>query len=296
MAARVKHDRLAAKLLQNGNRFGRQHVVFQARHSYPAYVVKYSLKPDAKLPVVKVQSSPHSISVTVGDGPVYKSKPRQLSHSFFFVSVNVSTLDHGRATTFDIREIESVAGSMEAYLASLTPNEIVVVAAPKLPLQTKGSPIMIDVLRSLRSIGGSLHVLDCPYVLVGATQPHLLDGLVHEDHQPTEAAIEVDLRVIRQNRDTPTTTISQSHSVTDADMTPVRWQQQDKRNPNGVAWEELRKVGPRLTAAYQTNDEHVVINGHTVDLVKMKVRGGPKIRCLNHKGETLAPLTHIIRK
>ena len=294
MAARVKNDRLAKKLLQNGNRFGRQHVVFQARHSYPAYVVKYSLDDaTAKLSVVKVQSSAQSISVTVAGKTVYKANPRELKHSFVFVSVHVSTLNHGKATIFDIRDVKSVAESMTAYLASLTPNEIVVVAAPKLPLQGKVSPIMVDVLRSLHSIGGSLHFLECPYVLVGSKQPYLLTGLVHEDHQPTEAAIEVDLRVIRYNLKSPIIPIAQRHSVTDADMTPVRWQQQDKRNPNGVAWEELRVVGPQLSAAYQTNDEHVVINGHTVDLVKMKVLGGPKIRCLNLKGETLAPLTRI---
>ena len=115
------------------------------------------------------------------------------------------------------------------------------------------------------------------------------------DHQPTEAAVEVDVRVIRHNRDSPIIPIAQHHSVMDADMIPVRWQQQDKRNPNGVAWGELREVGPQLTTAYQANDQHVVINGHTVDLMKMKIRGGPKIRCLNLKGETLAPLTHTIK-
>ena len=73
-------------------------------------------------------------------------------------------------------------------------------------------------------------------------------------------------------------------------------QQQNKSDSHGVAWEDFLKVGPQLTAAYQEKKLHVVINGHTVDLVKMKVRGGPKIRCLNSKGQTLAPLTHPTQK
>ena len=296
-AATVKHDRLAKKILQNGNRFGRQYVVFQARHAYPAYVVKYSLVPDdaiTELPVVKVKSSPHWIHVTVADKSVYRDNPRALKHSFLLTKINFETLDVAEVTL--LPAIKSVAETMSDYFSSLALDEVVVVAAAKLPVRSQLSPVMTDVLRSLRSVGGSLHVMDGPYVLVGAKQPHLLTGLVHEDHQPTEAGVEVDLRVIRHNRDTPAAIISQSHSVTKEDMKPVRWQQQDKRNPNGVAWEDLREVGPKLTAAYQKEEEHVVINGHTVDLVKMKVRGGPKIRCLNLKGETLAPVARIINK
>ena len=290
MAAKVKKDRLAAKLLQHGNRFGRQHVVFQARHSYPAYVVKYTLNPDVKLSVVKVKISAQSISVTVAGESVYKVNPRDMQQSIFFVKINFVTSKYEKGIVLDLLEVESVEESMAAYLASLTPDEIVVVTSPNLSLPSKLSPVMVNVLRTLRTIGGSLHVLDCPYALVGCNQPHLLTGLVHEDHQQPEAVVEVDLRVIRYNRDTPTANISQLHSVTYGEMIPARWQQQDKRHPNGVTWEELRNVGSQLTAAYQANRTHVVINGHTVDLSKMKVQGGPKIRCLNHKGETLPSL------
>ena len=291
LAARAKQDRLAKRLLQNGNRFGRQHVVFQARHAYPAYVVKYSLKPEgaiAKLPVVRVQSSVQCISVTVAGKNLYSAKPREMEHSLVLVKMNYNTLAYGKESVFKLHQAE--AGSVTTYLSSLTPDEIVVVAAPKLSVRTRFSPIMADVLRSLRSIGGSLHFLDCPYVLVGAKQPHLLTGLVHEDHQSTKAAVEVDLRVIRYNRDTPIAPIAQSHSDPLSDMNPVRWQQ-GKRNSHGVVWEDFRQVGPQLTAAYQAKDVHVVINGLTVDLPKMKVRGGPMIRCLNSQGEILAPIT-----
>ena len=102
--------------------------------------------------------------------------------------------------------------------------------------------------------------------------------------------MEVDLRVIRHNRDRPIAPVAQSHSDPFADMTPVRWQQ-GKRNRHGVAWEDLQQVGPQLTAAYQAKEVHVAINGHTVNLAKMKVGGGPMIRCLNSRGEILAPLT-----
>ena len=291
MAAKAK-DPLAKRLLQNGNRFGRQHVVFQARHSYPAYVVKYRLEPDdaiAKLPVVKVQSSPKWVSVTVAGEIVYRANPRELKHSLLLVKVNFNNRKSDKVTLFEIHQAE--AGSMTDYLSSLTLEEVVVVAAAKLPARNRLSPVMTDMLRSLRSIGGTLHFLECPYVLVGAKQPHLLAGLVHEDHQPTKAAVEVDLRVIRYNRDRPIAPIAQNHSDPHADMTPVRWQQA-KRNRHGVVWEDLLKVGPQLTAAYQMKKVQVVINGHTVDLSKMKLKGGCRIRCLNLKGEILAPLIH----
>ena len=292
--ATVKQDRLARKLLQNGNRFGRQHVIFQARHAYPAYVVKYTLVPDdavSKLPVVKVQSSPRCISVTVAGESVYRANPHALKHSLLLVKINFVSLNHGKATIFDIHEVQSVTESMTDYLSSLTLDEIVVVAVARLPLRSEVSPVMVDVLRSLRSIGGSLYALEGPYVLVGAKQPHLLNGLVHEDQQPIKAAVEVDLRVIRYNRDRPIAPIAQNNSETDDDMTPVRWQQEDKSNKHGVTWKDLLEVGPHLTAAYQRKEVCVVINGYTVNLVKMKVRGGSKIRCLNSKGQILSALS-----
>ena len=295
-AATVKHDRLAKKILQNGNRFGRQHVVFQARHAYPAYVVKYSLVPDnaiAKLPVVKVQSSPKCFHVTVAGKPVYRDNPRILKHSFLLAKINVVTLDVTEVTLFP--EVKSVAESMSNYFSSLKPDEVVVVAAAKLPAQSQVSPVMTDVMRSLRSVGGSLHFLNYPYVLVGTKQPHLLTGLVHEDHQPTKAAVEVDLRVIRYNLKRPITPVVQSSSDTEADMIPVRWQKQDTSNAHGVMWEDFQQVGPQLTAAYQAKEANAVVNGHTVDLMKMKVKGGPKIRCLNSKGQTLASLSYFIK-
>merc|ERR1719174_347433 len=185
---------------------------------------------------------------------------------------------------------------MSNYFLSLKPDEIVVVAVSKLPARSQVSPIMTDVMRSLRSVGGSLHFLNHPYVLVGTKQPYLLTGLVHEDHQPTKSAVEVDLRVIRYNLKRPITPIAQNNSDTDADMIPVRWQQQDTSNAHGVMWEDFQQVGPQLTAEYQAKKANVVVNGHTVDLMKMKVRGGPKIRCLNSKGQTLPPLSYSIKK
>merc|ERR1719331_3136838 len=95
---------------------------------------------------------------------------------------------------------------------------------------------MIGMLRSLRSIGGSAHFLECPYALVAVKQPHLLTGLVHEDHQPAKAAVEVDVRVIQYNRDRSTARIARSHSDTDADMTPVRWQEQGKHTVTPMVW------------------------------------------------------------
>ena len=171
-----------------------------------------------------------------------------------------------------------------------------VVAVAKRPVRSQLSSNMTGVLRSLRSVGGTLHVLDCPYVLVGAKRPILLNGLVHENHHPHKAAVEVDLRVIRHNRDTPIARMTEGYSDTDEDMTPARWQQQGKRNPHGVVWKDLRGCGPKLTAAYQSNEVQVVVGKNTVDLVKMKVRGGPKVRRLNWKGETLAPLNDITKK
>merc|ERR1712151_76850 len=91
---------------------------------------------------------------------------------------------------------------MGTFLANLDKDKIVVVVATNRSIPNKWSPTVVDVLRSLRSVGGSLHVLDCPYVLVGAAHPYLLNGLVHEDHQPGKAAVAVDVRVIRHNRDT----------------------------------------------------------------------------------------------
>ena len=80
--------------------------------------------------------------------------------------------------------------------------EIVAVATSNLSIPSKRFPDVVDVLRSLRSIGGSAHALDCPYVLVGAKHPCLLNGMAHEDHQSGKAAVAVDMRVIRHNRDT----------------------------------------------------------------------------------------------
>ena len=72
-------------------------------------------------------------------------------------------------------------------------------------------------------------------------------------------------------------------------MVPVRWQQ-GKRSAHGLVWEDLIKIGPQLTAAYQAKNIHVAIDAHTLNLAKMQVKGGPKIRCLNSQGEVLAPL------
>ena len=203
-AAAVMKDPLAQMLLQNGDRFGRQHVVYQSKRAYPAYLVSYRMVPDttaATVPVVKVKSSMRCISVTVGDDCVYKGSPQASEHVFVLVAINITTLKAGNVALFNISNASGTE-SMMKFIAALEKDEIVAVAASNLSIPSKRSPDVVDVLRSLRSIGGSAHALDCPYVLVGAKHPCLLNGMAHEDHQSGKAAVAVDMRVIRHNRDT----------------------------------------------------------------------------------------------
>ena len=279
-------------LLQNGNRFGRQHVVFRFKHAYPAYVVQYRMLPDAtadSLPVLRVLSSTRCISVTLGDQCLYKVNSRASKHAFVLVVVNLDTLKVVRENLFNIHTAAS-AKAMMTFLTTLGKDEIVVVAATNHSLPKQWSPVVVDVLRSLRSVGGSLHVLDRPYVLVGAAHPCLLNGLVHEDHQLGKAAVTVDVRVIRYNRDTAAFNLPRYSNTSGDDMRPVRWQHQ-KNSRHGAMWQDLQLWSSQLTAAYQAGQVQVVIDGRTVDLVKMKMRS-VNIRCLNWKGETLAPLSH----
>ena len=289
-AATVQKDRLAQVLLQNGKRFGRQHVVYQSKHAYPAYVVKYRMVTDATaatLPVVRAQCSAKCISVSVGNACVYKANPRVSEHAIVLVAVNFDTLVSAKATLFNIHDV-AAAKAMITFLTNLGKDEIIVVAATNRSIPSKWSPVVVDVLRSLRSVGGSLHVLDCPYVLVGAAHPYVLNGLVHEDHQPGKAAVVVDARVIQHNRNTVTPNSRRSTGTSSDDMIPVRWQRQNNSR-HGPMWKDLRGWSSQLTAAYQAGQGQVVIGGCTADLIHMKVRS-VKIRCLNWKGETLAPL------
>ena len=172
--------------------------------------------------------------------------------------------------------------------------EIVAVATSNLSIPSKRFPDVVDVLRSLRSIGGSAHALDCPYVLVGAKHPCLLNGMAHEDHQSGKAAVAVDMRVIQHNRDTAAFNVRGSSNRSGDDMVPVRWQRQSKRNTHAASWQDLRLWASRLTTAYEAGRVQVVIDGRVVDLVKMEVQGF-KIRCLNWRGETLVPLYNSTR-
>ena len=284
--AALKNDGLAKALLQNGNRFGRQHVVFQSNQAYPAYVVRYRMLPaTAAVHAVRVMSSTSRISVAVGNRCVYQDTP---GHSFVVVVVNITTRQNEQATLFNIHEATR-ADAMIDVMSRLSEDEIVVVACGKRSIPRKWSAKVATVLQSLRSVGGSMHALNSPYVLVGAKQPHLLNGLVHEDHQRGKAAVSVDVRVIRHNRDSvaPTPQRHDAEQATD-DMIPVYWQQQCNTK-HGVVWKDVCLRSSELTAAYQSKTLQTKIDGQTVDLVNMKVRG-VNIRCLNWKGETLPPL------
>lgn len=286
----MKKDRLAQMLLQNGHRLGRQHVIYQSKRAYPAYVVTYRMVPDATattLPVVKVQSSTRCISVSVGDDCVYKAKPRASEHAFVLVTININTLKAASAALFNIHHGGDAKALME-FIAALSEDDIVVVAATNRSIPSKWSPVVVDVLRSLRRVGGSLHALDCAYVLVGAKHPYLFNGLAHEDHQPGKAAVAVDMRVIRHNRDSVATNFRPRRGTSRDDMIPVRWQYKHKTH----VWTDLLLWSSHLTAAYQDGQVQPAINGRTADLVKMKMQGF-KIRCLNWRGETLSPLRQL---
>ena len=290
-AARVRNDPLAKTLLQNGNRFGRQHVVFQSKHAYPTYLVRYRMLPYASTVrnLVRVQSSTKTISVAVAGKYVYKAQP---DHAFVLFVVSFDTLKVVNTATFNIHEVADANAMVEFLSNYLTsPGEdILVVAATNRSMPRKLPLVATDVLRSLRTVGGSLHVLDQSYVLVGAKNTFLLNGLVHEDHQSGKAAVAVDVRVIRYNRDS-NTVYPQSHGEMDREeMIPVRWQwQKNANNHHGAAWQDLRRWSAQLTSAYQRGTVKLTIDGQVVDLMKMKMQA-VKIRCLNWKGETLAPL------
>ena len=119
-AARLRNDHLAKTLLQNGNRFGRQHVVFQSKHAYPAYVVRYRMVryASAVQNIVTVQSSTKTISVTVAGKYVYKKHPRTSGHLFVLVVVSVDTLKVVSTTVFNIHEVAGAKG-MNQFISNL---------------------------------------------------------------------------------------------------------------------------------------------------------------------------------
>ena len=244
--------------------------------------------------VVRVQSSTRKIRVTVAGKCVYnEDQPRSSDHAFVLLVVSLDTLKVVSTTIFNIREVAG-ANDMFEFLSSFLKSrdeDILVVAATNRSVPRKCSPVVTSVLRSLRTVGGSLHVLDQSYVLVGAKYTSLLNGLVHEDHQSGKATVTVDVRVIRHNRDS-VTVYPLSHGGMDREeMTPVRWQwQKNVNNHHGAAWQDLRRWSAKLTSAYQRGAVKLTIDDKVVDLVKMKVQE-VKIRCLNWKGETLAPLS-----
>ena len=229
--------------------------------------------------------------VSVTGKHVYKANSRTLEDVFVIVIVNLNTLKTAKVTVFNIHKV-SGAKAMIELITGLDTDDVVVVAGSKRCIPSKRSQMVIDVFRCLRSVGGSLHVLDCPYVLVGAKTPHVLNGLVHEDHQPDKAAVIVDMRVVRHNRNTTTLNIPKREGTDVYDMIPVRWQFQDNDNLHGVMWKDLRGWCTRLTEAYKDRNVQTTINTYAVDLVKMQM-GRFKIRCLNWKGEILSPLDNI---
>ena len=242
----------------------------------------------ASLPVIRAQCSAQCISVTVAGKHVYKAIPRTPEDVFVLVLVNLDTLKAAKAAVFSIHKV-SGAKAMINFIADLGEDDIVVVAGTEGSVPSKRSQIVVDVFRSLRSLGGSLHMLDSPYVLVGAKRPYLLNGLVHEDHQAVKAAVTVDMRVIQHNRDTAILD-TQKREVTDAyDTIPMRWQFQDNDNPHGAMWKDVRGWTTQLTEAYKSGRVKTTMNDYAVDFAKMKM-GRFKIRCLNWKGEILPPL------
>ena len=287
-AARINGDRVAQELLQNGNRFGRQHVVFHSKHAYPTYAVRYRMLSSmaaAMLPVIRAECSAQCVSITIAGKQIYKAKPQIV---FAIVVVNLNTLVAAKATIFNIHEVSGGEDMIE-FITALGKDDIAVVVGPNHSVPSHRSQIVIDVLRSLRSVGGSLHMLECPYVLVGAKHPYVLNGLVHEDHQPGKAAVAVDMRVIRHNRNTVTLKTQKPESVDADDMLPVCWQFQDNDTPHGAMWKDIRGWHTHLTEAYKDKRAQMTMDTYAVNLSTMKM-GRYKIRCLNWKGETLSPL------
>ena len=245
----------------------------------------------ASLPVIRAQCSAERVSVSVCGKHVYKASPRTPEDIFALIVVNLNTFKVAEALVFRIHKV-SGAKALIKFIADLGEDDIVVVAGTAGSVPSKRSETVVDVFRSLRSVGGSLHMLDSPYVLVGTKRPYLLNGLVHEDHQAVKAAVTVDMRVIRHNRDNADLSIKAFDSSDADDMIPVCWQYQDTSKPHGVTWQDLRGWCTELTEAYQSGQVQTIIEGHCVDLEKMKTRRGLKIRCLNWKGEILSPLCH----
>ena len=295
MSAALVNNGVAKRLLENGDRFGRQYVVFQSRHVYPAYVVRYRMAPDADADrhVVRVESSKQYVSVTCGGQCIYKTSSKASKRAFVVTVVNVNTLQKVRISHFKIQKTAE-AKDMIAFISTLDDDEIAVVAANANSMPREHSPVVTDVLRSLRNIGGSLHALQSSYALVGAKHPHLLNGLVHETHQTSKAAVAVDVRVIQYNRDMLAPTPRSCGSPHRDDLVPVRWQREDTTRQLGVSWKNMPRWRSQLTTAYMDGERQVVINDQTVDLVKMKVLG-INVRCLNWKGEVLPPVLRSTR-
>ena len=157
-----------------------------------ASMVNYRTLPGA---MVRAQRSSQCISVTVADLCIYKANPRASNEVFVLVVINVNTLKATRATLFNIHDV-AVAEAMTDFVTTLGKDEIVVAAAHGC-IPSNCSRMVVDVLRSLQSVGARLHVLDSPYVQVGAKRPYLLEGLRSEAYRPGNAAVGVHVRVIQ---------------------------------------------------------------------------------------------------
>ena len=118
------------------------------------------------------------------------------------------------------------------------------------------------------------------YALVGTKHSHLINELVHKTHQTGKTAVTVNVRVMQYNHDMFPPSPHSLDSPHRDDMVPVYCQLHYTTHQPALAWENMPRCSSKLTASYVNKKEQMVINGETVDLVNMKVRG-IKIRCLN---------------
>ena len=116
----------------------------------------------ASLPVVRAQCSAQCVSISLAGKHVYKNKPRDL---FIIVVINAKKFKVVKAAMFNIHKVSSAKGMLN-FITAVDKDDIVVVAGTERSIRSKRSQTVVDVFRSLRSIGGSLHMMDCPYCLL----------------------------------------------------------------------------------------------------------------------------------
>ena len=153
-------------------------------------------------------------------------------NTFVLIAVDANTLKAARAAVFNINNV----ATMITFVTSLGKNEVVMVASRQ-SFPREWSPRAVDVLRSLRSVSGSLHALgSSPFVPTGARRPYLVRGLVHGDHRPGRAGATVDLAL-----PSPLETVSITASMTSA-------------------------MSPRASHQHPSNDEQMVLRDMTAEV------------------------------